>query len=333
VGVIDISMRKLIIQIPCYNEAETLAITLSALPRKVAGFSKVEWLIIDDGSTDKTTSIAKENGADHIVRHTRNQGLARSFMTGIREAVRLGADVIVNTDADNQYDAGDIPALTQPIINGQADMVVGARPIDNIKYFSPIKKILQKIGSSVVRTASGTDISDAASGFRAISRDAAQQLVVFNDYTYTLETIIQAGQKNMAILSVPVRVNANLRPSRLVKNIPSYVIRSMATIVRIFIVYRPFRFLTSIGVVLFGTGFLIGMRFLWFLFNHQGEGHTQSLILAGVLLGMGFQMFLIAIIADLLSVNRKLLEDIRYEVMKNPCDMLASKNKEKHDNG
>ncbi len=304
---------KLIIQIPCYNEANILAITLSALPREVPGFDKVEWLVIDDGSTDDTIKAAQENGADHIVRHIRNKGLARAFMTGIREAVRLGADVIVNTDADNQYNAADIPALTQPIIRGQADIVVGARPIDSIKHFSLIKKILQKIGSWVVRTASRTDIPDAASGFRAMSRDAAQQLVVFNNYTYTLETIIQAGQKNMAITSVPIRVNPDLRPSKLIKTIPAYIIRSIITIVRIFIVYRPFRFFGSIGAVLFGSGILIGIRFMWFYFNGHGTGHMQSLILASVLIGMGFQTLLIAVIADLLSANRHLLEDIRYQ--------------------
>jgi glycosyltransferase involved in cell wall biosynthesis len=305
---------KLIIQIPCYNEAETLAVTLCALPRKVAGFDKVEWLIIDDGSTDKTVEIAQQNGADHIVRHIRNRGLARAFMTGIREAVRLGADVIVNTDADNQYNAEDIPVLVNPIIERKADIVIGARPIDSIKHFSPTKKLLQKIGSWVVRTASNTDIPDAASGFRAMSRDAVQRLIVFDNYTYTLETIIQAGQKNMAITSVPIRVNADLRPSRLVKNNAYYVIRSIFTIVRIFIVYRPFRFFCSIGALLFGAGILIGMRFMWFYFTGHGAGHVQSLILAGILAGMGFQTLLIAVIADLLSVNRTMMEDVRYNL-------------------
>ena len=305
---------KLIIQIPCYNEAETLAITLSVLPREVPGFDQVEWLVIDDGSTDDTIKVARTNGANHIVRHIRNQGLARAFMTGIREAVGLGADVIVNTDADNQYNADDLPALTEPILKGKADIVVGARPIDTINHFSPVKKILQKIGSLVVRCASRTDIPDAASGFRAMSRDAALQLVVFNNYTYTLETIIQAGQKNMAVTSVPVRVNADLRKSKLVKSIPLYIIHSIVTIVRIFIVYRPFRFFASIGAVLFGSGILIGMRFMWFYFQGRGDGHVQSLILASVLVGMGFQTFLIAVIADLLSASRKLLEDVRYNL-------------------
>jgi len=305
---------KLIIQIPCYNEAETLAVTLSALPRKVPGFDKVEWLIIDDGSTDKTIEVAKKNGADHIVRHIRNRGLARAFMTGIREAVRLDADVIVNTDADNQYNADDIPLLTQPIINGQADIVIGARPIDSIRHFSRTKKVLQKIGSWVVRTASNTDIPDAASGFRAMSRDALQRLIVFDNYTYTLETIIQAGQKNMAITSIPIRVNADLRPSRLVKSNAYYVIRSIFTIIRIFIVYRPFRFFCSIGLLLFGAGILIGLRFIWFYLTGHGAGHVQSLILAGALAGMGFQTLLIAVIADLLSVNRTMMEDVRYSL-------------------
>jgi glycosyltransferase involved in cell wall biosynthesis len=304
---------KLIIQIPCYNEAETLAVALAALPREVPGFDCVEWLIIDDGCRDQTVRVALQNGVDHVVRHTRNCGLARAFMTGLHECVRLGADVIVNTDADNQYCADDIPALTTPILMGQADIVVGARPIQSIAHFSPLKKALQKLGSYVVRVASRTSIPDAPSGFRAVSRDAAQHLVVFNEYTYTLETIIQAGQKNMAIKSVPIRVNADLRPSRLVKSIPSYINKSIATIVRIVVIYRPFRFFSTLGVALFGIGTLIGARFLYHYLSGNGDGHVQSLILASVLLGMGFQTVLVAFIADLLSANRKLLEDIRYK--------------------
>ena len=301
---------KLIIQIPCYNEADTLAITLADLPRQVPGFDTVEWLIIDDGSTDDTVSIAHKNGVDHVVGHTHNQGLARSFMTGLDACLSLGADVIVNTDADNQYNAVDIPTLTAPILEQRADIVVGARSIENIDNFSLTKKILQKLGSWVVRFASKTDIPDAPSGFRAMSRDAARQMVVFNDYTYTLETIIQAGQKNMAITSVPIRVNEDLRSSRLVKSIPSYIQRSIVTIIRIFVIYRPFRFFGSIGAMLFGVGFLIGLRFLWFYMQGDGDGHVQSLILASILLGMGFQAFLIAFIADLLAANRKLMEVI-----------------------
>ena len=305
---------KLIIQIPCYNEAGTLAIALAALPRQVHGFDSVEWLIIDDGSKDDTVTVARANGVDHVVRHTRNQGLARGFMTGLDACLRLGADVIVNTDADNQYNADDIPALTKPILEHRADIVVGARPIETIEHFSPVKKMLQKLGSWVVRVASNTDIPDAPSGFRAMSRTAAQRLMVFNDYTYTLETIIQAGQKNMAITSVPVRVNEDLRPSRLLKSIPSYIKRSIATIVRIFIIYRPFRFFGTIGAMLFGAGFLIGLRFLWAYLGGEGEGHVQSLILASALLVMGFQTLLVAFLADLLAANRKLMEDVRFRL-------------------
>jgi len=305
---------KLIIQIPCLNEAGTLAIALKALPRKVPGFDSVEWLIIDDGSTDDTVLIAKENGVDHVVSHTHNQGLARGFMTGLDACLSLGADVIVNTDADNQYNADDIPSLTAPVLAGKADIVVGARPIETIEHFSLVKKMLQKLGSWVVRVASKTDIPDAPSGFRAMSRSAAQQLIVFNDYTYTLETIIQAGQKNMAITSVPIRVNEDLRPSRLLKSIPSYIKRSIVTIIRIFVIYRPFRFFASIGVVLFAVGFLIGLRFLFYYLQGSGDGHIQSLILASVFLGMGFQAVMIAFIADLLAANRKLMEDVRYQL-------------------
>ena len=306
---------KLIIQIPCFNEAETLAITLSALPHQLPGFDVVEWLVIDDGSNDDTVEVAKANGVDHVVRHVRNQGLARAFMTGLDACLRLGADVIVNTDADNQYNADDIPSLIAPIISHRADIVVGARPIEAIEHFSPAKKLLQKLGSWVVRVASKTNIPDAPSGFRAISRNAAQRLMVFNDYTYTLETIIQAGQKNMAITSIPIRVNKDLRPSRLVKSIPLYIKQGFVTIIRIFIIYRPFRFFASIGLVLFGAGFLIGLRFLWHYFHGAGAGHIQSLILAGALLLMGFQTFLVAFIADLLAANRRLIEDLRFFVL------------------
>lgn len=316
---------KLIIQIPCYNEASTLAIALGALPRQVPGFDVVEWLIVDDGSTDDTVRVAKENGVDYVVRHTRNQGLARGFVNGLDACLNAGADVIVNTDADNQYHADDIPKLTTPILEAKADIVVGARPIEAIEHFSPVKKFLQKLGSWVVRIASKTDIPDAPSGFRAMSRAAAQQLMVFNDYTYTLETIIQAGQKNMAITSVPVRVNEDLRPSRLVKSIPSYIKRSIVTIIRIFVIYRPFRFFGTIGAVLFGLGVLIGVRFLGYYFSDEGEGHVQSLILAGALLVMGFQTILVAFLADLLAANRKLLEEVRYrsKLKSNDVDSLG----------
>jgi glycosyltransferase involved in cell wall biosynthesis len=307
---------KLIIQICCYNEVETLATTLAALPRKITGFDVVEWLIVDDGSTDDTVRVARENGVDHIVKLTSNQGLARAFMTGLETCLQFDADVIVHTDADNQYNADDIPALTAPILNHQSEIVIGARPIKTIKHFSSTKKFLQKFGSWVVRLVSQTAIPDATSGFRAISREAAKRLMVFNDYTYSLETIIQAGQKNMAIVSVPIRTNADLRPSRLMKNTWTYIRRQMITIVRIFVIYQPFRFFGTIGLILFGSGFLIGLRFLWLYFNGEGEGNIQSLILAGILLGMGFQTLLIAFVADLLAANRGLLEDIRFRTFK-----------------
>ncbi|NGX87083.1 glycosyltransferase [Rahnella sp. Lac-M11] len=304
---------KLIIQIPCFNESETLAIALNSLPRHVEGFDCVEWLIIDDGSLDNTAEVAKNNGVDHIIKHKTNKGLAYAFMTGIDACLKLGADVIVNTDADNQYNADDIPKLVAPILASQAEFVIGERPIQAIEHFSPLKKLLQKMGSWVVRTASKTDIPDAPSGFRAINRETAQKLIVFSDYTYTLETIIQAGQKNISITSVPIRVNEDLRPSRLVKSTFSYIKRSVITIVRIFVIYRPFRFFGTIGLTLFIIGFLIGVRFLIKYLTGDGSGNIQSLILASILLGMGFQTLLIAFVADLLSANRKLLEDLRFK--------------------
>jgi glycosyltransferase involved in cell wall biosynthesis len=307
---------KLIIQIPCYNEAETLAITLAALPRHIEGFNKVEWLIVDDGSSDNTIEVARENGVDHVVSFTTNRGLAAAFIAGLHACVALGADVIVNTDADNQYNADDIPELVAPILRSEADIVVGARPIEDIEHFSFGKKILQKLGSWVVRLASNTNIPDSPSGFRALSRDAAMHMNVFNEYTYTLETIIEAGQKGIAITSVPIRVNPDLRPSRLVKNIPIYIIHSIATIVRIFVVYRPFRSFMLIGSILFLIGFMIGLRFLYLYLIGEGEGHIQSVILSAVLLGMGFQTMLVALVADLEATNRKLMEDVQYMLRK-----------------
>lgn len=308
-------MSKLIIQIPCYNEAETIAIALSALPRNIPGFDQVEWLIIDDGSTDNTVQVAKDNGADHIVSHTHNLGLARAFMTGLTSCIELGADVIVNTDADNQYNAEDIPVLVRPILEKRADVVIGARPINAIGHFSFAKKILQRLGSWVVRVASGTTIPDAPSGFRAITRKSAMRLNVFSKYTYTLETIIQAGLKNMAVVSVPIRVNDDLRPSRLVKSIPSYINRSIVTIIRIFVLYKPFRFFLYISSFMLLFGLLIGTRFLYFYLTGEGDGHVQSVVLSGVLLVIGFQTLLAAFLADIIAANRKLMEDIRYNLL------------------
>jgi len=301
----------LIIQIPCFNEAETLGVTLSELPREVVGFESVEWLVIDDGSTDETSRVALHHGVDHVVRHHRNQGLARAFASGLHACLALGADVIVNTDADNQYRASGIPKLTGPILEGRAEFVIGARPLASIAHFSAVKRMLQRVGSWVVRVASGTSVPDAPSGFRALSRSAAQRLVVFSKYTYTLETIIQAGQRNIVVESVPIEVNEDLRPSRLVKSNLNYVWRSAVTIVRIFAIYRPFRFFAAIGLALFSGGLLIGGRFLVLYLQGQGEGHVQSLILAAVLLLMGSQAFALAFVADLMGANRILLEDVR----------------------
>lgn len=303
---------RLIIQIPCYNEAETLPTTLSALPRELPGVACVEWLVVDDGSSDGTAEVAESHNVDHVIRLKRNQGLAAAFSEGISACLSLGADIIVNTDADNQYDANDIPILIKPIVDGRADIVIGARPVKDIAHFSLLKKLLNRLGSSVVRGVSGTDVPDAPSGFRAFSRDAAKQINVFSRYTYTIETIIQAGLKNFSVESVPIRVNDDLRPSRLVKSIPSYVRQSLLTIIRIFVVYRPFRFFAVIGALMLTIGVLIGARFLYFYFSGEGGGHIQSLILGAVLIVIGVQTTLVAFLADLISVNRRLLEKLTY---------------------
>jgi len=308
------SAPKLIIQIPCYNERETLGITLSGLPRELPGVGPVEWLVIDDGSTDGTAEAAASLGVDHIVRLPRNRGLARAFAAGLDASLRAGADVIVNLDADNQYRAEDIPRLIEPILAGRAEMVVGARPIEEIEHFSLPKKLLQRLGSWVVRLASRTDLPDAPSGFRAMSRDAAMRLNVFNEYTYTLETVIQAGQKGMAVASVPVGVNRELRPSRLVRSVPDYVRRSAGIIVRIFMTYRPLRFFAVPGTLALGLGLLIGVRFLYYYFTGHGSGHVQSVVLAALLMGAGFFLVITGLIADLISVNRRLLENLLWRV-------------------
>jgi len=302
---------KLIIQIPCLNETGTLAIALRALPRQVPGFDRVEWLVIDDGSTDDTANLARHLGVDHVVRHPVNRGLAAAFMTGLDTCLRLGADVIVNTDADNQYEASDIPLLTTPIIEGRADMVIGARPIDETEHFSWIKKKLQRLGSWAVRIASQTAVDDAPSGFRAITRETAMRLNVFNPYTYTIETIIQAGLSNLRVLSVPVRTNADLRPSRLVKSISSYVRRSLVTILRIFVIYRPMTFFFWPGMVFGIVGSIVALRFLYFYFvAGTGGGHVQSLIFGALFIILGALLFMIGLLADIITANRKLLERI-----------------------
>lgn len=307
-------MTKLVIQVPCFNEAETLPVTLASLPRSLSDITRVEWLVIDDGSVDGTAMVAKAHGVDHVVRLPRHQGLARAFVAGLEASLKAGADIIVNTDADNQYCADDIPKLIAPILTGEAEIVVGERPIGETAHFSPVKKLLQRLGSWVVRKVSRTDIPDAPSGFRAMSRDAAMQIHVFNEYSYTLETIIQAGRKSMAITSVPIRTNGEIRPSRLVSSIPSYLRRQVLTILRIFMTYKPFYFFAVPGVLSFMAGFGIGIRFLYFYFTSGGGGQVQSLILAALLMGTGFFLLVVGLLADLISVNRKLLESMDWRL-------------------
>lgn len=309
-------MRKLIIQIPCFNEEATLGQTLEALPRTVPGFERVEWLIVDDGSTDRTVEVAERHGVDHIVRLPSNQGLARAFMAGIEASLKAGADVIINTDADNQYDAAGIPDLVRPILDGRAQIVIGARPIGQIEDFSPLKKALQYVGSAVVKTASGTQVPDAPSGFRAFHKEAALRLCVFSSYTYTLETIIQAGRKSIPVVSVPVGVNPATRPSRLVSSMARYVARSIMTILRIFILYKPLRFFAWIGSLLLLPGVLIGARFLLEYSRGGGAGHVQSLILAAILILMGVLAYMAGIVADLIAANRVLLEEVRTRLLR-----------------
>ena len=305
---------KLIIQIPCLTEAATLGAALATLPRAVEGFETVEWLVVDDGSTDGTAELARKLGVDYVIRHPVNRGLATAFMTGIDAALQHGADVIVNTDADNQYEAADIPLLVRPILERRADMVIGARPIAQTEHFSWIKKKLQRLGSWAVRIASKTDVADAPSGFRALTRETAMRLNVFNAYTYTLETIIQAGLSNLAVVSVPIRTNPDLRPSRLVKSIPSYVKRSLVTIIRVFVIYRPLALFMWASAILTLIGIALGARYLAFLFAGDGGGHVQSLILAALCILLGGLSFMIGLLADLIATNRKLLEQIDFRL-------------------
>jgi glycosyltransferase involved in cell wall biosynthesis len=311
----DARMRTLIIQIPCFNEAEQLPSMLSELPRTVAGFDRVEWLVIDDGSSDGTADVARIHGVDHIVRLETNRGLATAFMAGLEKALRLGADVIVNTDADNQYDSSCIPDLVAPVVEGRAQMVVGARPIAGHESFSPIKKALQILGSWVVRKASGTTVPDAPSGFRAISRSLAMRLYVFNSHTYTLETIIQAGRLNERVTWVPVRVNPATRESRLIKNVLGYVARSAITIVRIFILYRPLQLFTTLAVLLALPGVLAFLRFFVFYIQGNGAGHVQSLTIGAGLVAAGAVAMMGGFLADLVSANRILLAEIRSRML------------------
>lgn len=320
---------KLIIQIPCYNEEITLPQTVKELPKSIPGVDEIEYLIINDGSTDRTVEVAKQIGVHHVVGFKQNNGLAAVFMAGLDACLRLGADIIVNTDADNQYCGEDIEKLVKPILDGKYDIVVGSRPIDEIEHFSRKKKMFQHFGSWVVRKVSNTDIPDSPSGFRAFSRQAAMKLNVINQYTYTLETIIQAGQTRIPITSVPIRTNLETRKSRLFKSMFSYMMRSSSTIIRSFLMYKPLRFFSMIGVILFLAGLIVAVRFSVLYLLGYGRGHIQSLILSAVLMLLGFETIISGFQADLTAANRKLLEDIQYRVRKMDYDADIKSNEKK----
>ena len=305
---------KLIIQIPCLNEEESLPRTLQDLPKHIAGVDVIETLIVDDGSTDCTSEVARQSGVNHIVRFTKRKGLARVFYAGLDAALKAGANIIVNTDADGQYKGEDIPRLIQPIVEGKADIVIGNRDIENIRQFSWIKKRLQRIGSSVVRQLAGSTIADATTGFRAYSREAALGLNIISDYTYTLESIIQAEHKNLAIANITISTNEVNRKSRLFKSIPEYLKRSAATILRVYSMFNPFRLFLTVGAAFLFGGVLLGCRFLFYYLLGGGGGKIQSLILAAVLLVIGFQILVIGVVADLVSANRRLIEDVLLRV-------------------
>ena len=307
---------KLIIQIPCFNEAETLEVTLNDLPKHIDGIDEIEYLIIDDGSHDNTAEVAKKWGVHYVVRFRRNKGLAKGFMAGLDACLKNGADIIVNTDADNQYCGADIETLVRPILDKKAHIVIGERPIDDTEHFTPLKKKLQHFGSWVVRKASKTTIPDAPSGFRAYSRDAAMRINVINDYTYTLETIVQSGREKMAVMSVPIRTNPELRESRLFHSMWGYIKKSMLTIVRTYLMYRPLYFFFMLGSILalVGVGFFV--RYFVFFCSGEGGGHLQSLILASTLLIVGFQTIVVGLLGDVISANRKILQDVQYHVRK-----------------
>jgi len=308
-------MVYVIIQIPCFNEEDTIGRTLDDLPRQIPGVDRLERLIIDDGCSDRTVEVARAHGVDHVVSFDNNLGLAEGYLAGIRRALDLGADIIVNTDADNQYSAKDIPALIAPILEKRADVVVGARPIMNIGQFSGVKKGLQRLGSWVVRQVSGTAVEDAPSGFRAINRNAAKRFVIYNNYTYTLETLIQAGMQNMRIVSTPVSVNYVERPSRLVKSVFNYVMRSALTILRVYIIYRPIAFLSRLAMIFAAPGLIAILRYLYFATFNEGAAHVQSLVLGTSLVAIAAMVMVAGIIADLIAANRRLLEGIRLQLI------------------
>jgi glycosyltransferase involved in cell wall biosynthesis len=300
---------KLIIQIPCFNEEETLPVTLADLPREVPGFGTVEWLVIDDGSTDRTVEVAREHGVDHIVRLTNNKGLAAGFQAGLDACLKLGADVVVNTDADNQYDARDIPKLVEPIIAGNADMVVGDREVMSIEHFSPLKKSLQRLGSWVVRQASSTEVPDTTSGFRAYNREAAIQLIVVSKFTYTLETIIQAGKLLVATDHVPIRTNEKLRESRLFPSMWAYVRRNSLSIFRIYSQYEPLKVFMTLAAIVGFAALIVWGRFAYFyVIAGEGAGHVQSLILGAVLFNAAMLLAALGVIGDLLAAQRTMAQ-------------------------
>ncbi len=307
---------KLIVQIPCHNEARTIARTISDVPRRIPGVDAVEVLVVDDGSSDGTSGAAREAGADHVIRHTCNKGLAEAFRTGIDACLNAGADIIVNTDGDNQYAGHCIPMLVQPILDGEADMVIGDRQVQHSPHYSRLKKRLHALGTSVVRRLSRTEVSDPVSGFRAFSREAAILLNIVSPFSYTIETIIQAGTHRIALASVPIETNAATRPSRLFKSIPHFVLNSLATMLRIYAMYHPLRMFGYIGIVLGLVGLIPIVRFLYLYLFESGAGHVQSLILGGAFLIMGFVTMLFALVADLINFNRRLIESNLEKVRK-----------------
>ena len=305
---------RVVIQIPCYNEEANLPVTVQDLPKNLPGVDEVQWLLVDDGSADRTVEVARRLGIHYIVQHSRNMGLAKAFLTGLEASLKAGADIIVNTDADNQYRGEDIGRLIQPILAGKADIVVGDRGVGTVEHFSPLKRLLQRMGSRVVSLASGSAVPDATSGFRALSREAALRTIVYSEYSYTLETLIQAGSRRMTVAYVPIHTNPQMRRSRLMRNMPEYLVNSTATILRAYTMYRPLRVFLGIGGVMVLAGLALGARFLFFYLSGQGSGHVQSLILTAILTIVGFQVCLIGLMADLVGFNRKILEETLYRV-------------------
>ena len=311
---------KLIIQIPCYNEAETLPTTVKALPTEILGIDEIEFLVIDDGSEDATASVARDAGVHHVLELQHHVGLASAFVAGLEACLARGADIIVNTDADNQYNAGDIPRLVEPILKGRAELVIGDRGVATLEEFSPVKRLLQRFGSRVIAAASGVSTPDATSGFRAIGRDAALRTLVLSEYSYTLETLIQAGARKTAIEYVKVRTNPQTRPSRLMRGIPDYIINSTATIIRAYTMYRPLRLFSAVSLLLILGGLIPGIRFSYFYLIGQGGGKIQSLILAAILIIVGFQVMLIGLVADLIGFNRRITEEVLFRIRRLEAD-------------